>query len=137
MALKVLQFAVTIPPNTLPGAPATIPLALDNWDIESIDLEVPPGPAGLMGFAIFNNGVQWIPATAGQWLQWDDVQASWPFEDQPNASGWSVVGYNEGFFPHTVTVRFHVNSVNPPATNVTAPAVTFISSAPDQPVVTL
>lgn len=137
MALQVLQYPVTIPPNTLITAPATINLPLDNWEIESIDLEVPAGPAGLMGFAIYNNGVQWIPASAGTWLVWDDVQQSWQFEDQPNGSGWSVVGYNGGFFSHTVTVRFHVNPTQPAAGNVTPPSITFVTTPPESPVTVL
>lgn len=137
MALQVLQYPVTIPPDTLRTAPATIKLPLDNWEIESIDLEVPAGPAGQMGFAIYNNGVQWIPASVDTWLVWDDVQQSWLFEDQPNGSGWSVVGYNEGFFPHTVTVRFHVNPTQPASGNVQAPSITFVTTAPPESPVTV
>lgn len=138
MALRVFQFVATIPAGTTKAAPVTIPLTLDNWDIELLDLEVPAGPAGLMGFYVANNGVQWIPQSPGQFLVWDDVQQSWPFYDQPNASGWQIVGYNLGFFPHAVTVRFHVN---PPAVDATPPAppvVTFVTSnVAELPVVTL
>lgn len=128
MALRVFQFAATIPANTPPGAPATVPLQIDNWALEAIDLEVPAGPAGLMGFAIFNNGVQWIPASPGQWLVWDDVQQSWPLSAQPDASGWAVVGYNTGTYDHTVTVRMHVNPPAPAASTNMLPAVTFVTT---------
>lgn len=138
MALRVFQFACTIPANTPKATPAVIPIVLDNWELESIDLEVPAGPSGLMGFAVFNNGVQWIPASVGAWLVWDDIQQSWFMQDQPNASGWAIHGYNTGFYPHTVTVRFHVNPpvVNSPAT--VPPTVTFVTSeAPTMAPVTL
>ena len=128
MAQYVLQFSATIPAGTFETAPATVDLPMDNWDIEQIDLEVPPGPAGLMGFYVANNGVQWIPATPGAWLVWDDVQQSWPFTDQPNASGWAVVGYNTGVYDHSVTVRFHVNPTSAELATTTAPTVTFVSS---------
>lgn len=138
MALRVFQFPCVIPAATIKAAPVTVPIVLDNWELERIDLEVPAGPSGLMGFHVSNNGVQWIPATDGTWLVWDDVQQSWYMRDQPNASGWSVVGYNTGFFDHTVTVRFHVNlpaTPTPPAPSV---AITFVSSdTPARPVVTL
>lgn len=129
MAYRVLQYAATIPAGTLETAPVTVTFDLDNWTIEQIDLEVPPGPAGLMGFYVDNNGVQWIPASPGQFLVWDDVQQSWPFTDQPDASGWSVVGYNLGTYDHQVIVRFHVNPtvVAPAAPSV--PVVTFVTSA--------
>ena len=128
MAQYVLQFSATIPAGTLETVPATVDLPMDNWDIEQVDLEVPPGPAGLMGFYVANNGVQWIPATPGAWLVWDDVQQSWPFTDQPNASGWAVVGYNTGVYDHAVTVRFHVNPTSAATTTTSAPTVTFVSS---------
>jgi hypothetical protein len=128
VAQSVLQFACTIPPNTPSSAPVTIPLDVDNWELESIDLEVPAGPSGLMGFAVYNNGMQWIPSTPGAWLVWDDILQSWYMDDQPNASGWAVVGYNEGFFEHTVTVRFHVNSTVVAAAATPPPTVTFVTS---------
>lgn len=112
MALRVLQFAVTIPAGTPENEPHEVGLALDNWDMEQIDLEVPPGPAGLMGFTILNNGVRWLPAGEGTWMVWDDVVQSWYVSDQPNGLGWAVLGYNTGTYDHTVTVRAHVN---PPA----------------------
>lgn len=134
MALRVFQFACTIPGGTLKSAPVTVPIALDNWELESIDLEVPAGPSGLMGFHVANNGLQWIPATPGAWLVWDDTQQTWYMQDQPNASGWAVTGYNEGFFDHTVTIRFHVNPPTTAAAPTTPTTVTFVSSdAPTDP----
>lgn len=138
MALRVLQFAATIPAGTTKASPYTVPLALDNWEAEAIDLEVPAGPAGLMGFAVFNNGEQWLPLPAGTWLVWDNVRETWSLYGQPNASGWQIVGYNTGTYDHTITVRFHVN---PPSTTQilpTAPALTFVTSeAPERPPVVL
>lgn len=128
MALRVFQFVATIPPSTQPTAPATTIFDLDNWELESLDLEVPAGPNGVVGFYVVNNGVQWIPQPAGEWLIWTDQNQSWTFEDQPNASGWGIVGYNEGFYQHSVTARFHVN---PPGSSTPAtltPQVTIVTS---------
>lgn len=128
MALQVLQFVVTIPPGTTDAAPFSEELELDNWDIERVDLEVPAGPAGLMGFAVYNNGVQWQPATPGTWLVWDDTKDSWTLQNQPNASGWSVVGYNLGQYAHAVTVRFHVNLTAANTSPPTPPTITIVST---------
>lgn len=137
MALRVYQFTVTIPADTPKSAPATTDLSIDNWDLEMLDLEVPPGPAGLMGFYVANNGVQWIPQGDGEWLVWDDVQKSWPFTDQPNASGWQIVGYNTGAYDHDVIVRMHVNPPDAGASTPAVPAVTFIQSPAPTPAVVL
>ncbi len=138
MAIRVLPFTVTIPAGTLPAAPYTQDLDLANWVIEQIVLEVPPGPAGLMGFQVYNNGVAWLPYGGDQWLVWDDVQQSWPLTDQPNASGWAIVGYNAGFYDHSVTVRMHVDTPGSPASTALASQPTFaVSALPEQEVVTL
>lgn len=133
MALRVLEFAVTIPAGTAKSALEVTPLDLDNWEVEVLDLEVPPGPSGVMGFYVANNGVQWVPFTKGAFLVWDDVRASWPLQGQPNASGWQLVGYNEGQYDHTVTVRFHVGQPKTAAAIPTVPSFTFVGSGIAEP----
>lgn len=126
MAQRVFQFTATIPAGTPPSSLAVIDLDLDNWVVESIDLEVPPGPAGLMGFYVANNGVAWMPQGTDEFLIWDDVIESWIFTDQPNASGWQVAGYNfDEANDHNVIVRFHVNV--PVITAAGAPVITIIA----------
>lgn len=129
---------MTIPAGTPLDAPVTIDLDLDNWTVDQIDLEVPAGPTGLMGFYVANNNVQWIPRQPGTWLIWDDKQQSWPLDGQPNASGWQIVGYNTGTYDHLVTVRMHVTPPTAAATSLSPPVLTFVSSGePAQPAVTV
>lgn len=129
MAQRVLQYTATIPANTPIATPVTVGFNLDNWTIESIDLEVPPGPNGLMGFQVVNNGVPWIPNSTGEYIVWNNARDSWYFTDQPNASGWGVQGYNlDVAYPHAVTVRFHVNAIVVPTAAAAAPTVTFVTT---------
>ena len=127
MAVEVHQYTVTIPANTPKAALVTVPIALEYFEIESIDIEVPPGPSGLMGFYIARSGQQWIPYEVGEFLVWDDRFDSWRLSDQPTGQGWQVVGYNLDVYDHDVTVRFHVNTV---AAIVSSPpsVPTFVSS---------
>jgi hypothetical protein len=134
VATRVLPFTVTIPAGTQKTAPVTIPLALDNWELESLDLEVPPGPSGLMGFQVYNNGVAWVPYGGGNWLVWDDVRERYSLTDQPNASGWAVVGYNTGVFDHAVILRFHVNPPTPPTVAGSSTPLVIVTT-PDTSVV--
>lgn len=127
MAAEVHQFTATIPANTAKTTPVTVSLALDYYEVESIDLEVPPGPAGLMGFYIARSGQQWIPYEADEWIVWDDRYDSWYLSDQPTGSGWQVVGYNLDVYDHDVVVRFHVNTP-PTGSLVTAPPVMVTTS---------
>lgn len=128
MAYRVLPFAVSIPAGTTQAAPFTKALALDGWDVVQFDLEVPPGPGGLMGFQLYNNGVAWIPYGAGNWIVWDDHSEQYPVEGQPNAGGWACVGYNGGVYPHLVIVRAHVNSAVTQPEPTAPPQITFITT---------
>lgn len=130
MAVRVLPFTVSIPTGTTPAAPSTQAINLDGWVVERFDLEVPPGPGGLMGFQLYNNGVAWIPYGPGNWIVWDDRSNEYYLDDQPDAGGWAVVGYNEGLYPHIVTVRAHVTPVTATPTPVTiaGSSLTFVST---------
>lgn len=135
MALRIFQYSATIPAGTPKSAPITVPIDLDGWDLQRLDLQVPPGPSYLMGFAVFNNGVQWFPQSPGEWIVWDDRAESWYPTEQPNGGGWSVVGYNTGTYDHTVTTIWHVNL---PATALpTVPTVQITSAPAPSPLVLL
>jgi hypothetical protein len=102
-------------------------MPFDNWEVERIDLEVPAGPSGAMGFVLANNGVPWIPRSPGEWLVWDDHSEAFPVTGYPTASGWQIVGYNVGFDSHVVVCRFHVNAIQVGSDqSVPLPAITFI-----------
>ena len=128
MAAEVHQFTAPIPAGTLQTAPVVVPLAIEYLSIESIDLEVPPGPSGLMGFYLARNGQQWIPYEAGEWIVWDDRFDSWILTNQPTGGGWQVVGYNEDVYSHDVIVRFHVNLLSPIVASA-PPVPTFVTSS--------
>jgi hypothetical protein len=133
VAIEVYQQTVSIPANTLKTALYVSTLALGLWDIESIDLEVPPGPAGLMGFYLAISGQQWIPHSAGEFIVWDDTKDSWNLSGQPTSTSWELHGYNTDQYPHEVVVRFHVNLIPTPVMT-TPPSLTIISTPIAQPV---
>lgn len=133
MAAEVHQFTITVPPGTPITAPTTTPIGLPNYEVERLDLQVPAGPAGLMGFQISLNGQQWLPWETGQWLVWDKHDDSWPLVDQPNLGAWSVVAYNTGVYPHKIYVRLHVNPLTIAAATA-APSVNIITSGVAVPI---
>lgn len=109
MAERVLQHTSTIPAGTAKDSPVTVGLGFVDWEVEQIDLEVPPGPAGTMGFYLANNGVPWVPRVNDEWLVWDDHRATVIPTGYPIGTGWQIVGYNVGQYDHAVICRFHVN----------------------------
>jgi hypothetical protein len=137
MAAFVYQYVATIPADTTEAAPYVVPVPLDGFALESIDLEVPAGAAGLVGFYIANNGVPTIPQGPSPWIIWDNHADTWFFTDQPNASGWAIVGYNTGFFAHTVTTRWHVNSALADGQPAAVPLTIVTSNVAELPTVVL
>lgn len=130
MAERVLQSTAVIPAGTPFAAPATVKLPFDGWDIELIDLEVPPGPTGALGFQLANNGRPWIPRSVGEWLTWDDHVESFVPTGYPSAGGWQVIGWNVGAYDHAVVVRFHVNPISVgPAAGDNPVVLTFVEHA--------
>ena len=109
MAEEIHQFDCTIPAGTTIAAPVTIPMVLPLYEIDSIDVQVPPGPNGVVGFYLELGSQQWIPWEAGTWLVWDDRTENWPLDSQPSSETWALVGYNNGVYDHTVSIRFHLN----------------------------
>ena len=132
MATEIHQFSAKIPAGTPSSAPVTVPLGQANYEIESVDVEVPPGPSGLMEFYIGLDDTQWIPFEAGEFIRWDNRTGSWDTENQVVNAGWNVVGFNTGTYDHTVTVRFHTNPIASPQPpdqeGPIVPNITFIST---------
>ncbi len=136
MADEIHQFTVTIPANTPITSLYSKSLPLSLYEITRIDIRVPPGPAGLMGFYLALSGQQWIPFQAGEYLVWDDHADSWPLSNQPTSNGWELYGYNTDEYDHSVFLVFHLNAPGQPVT-MSVPKVTIIQSPIDQQVVTL
>lgn len=128
MAAEIHQFTASIPAATPKSALAVVKMPLTNFEIEQIDIEVPPGPAGLMGFYLALSGQQWIPFETGQFLIWDNRSASWRLNNQPTSYGWEVHGYNLGANAHNVEVRFHCNVVPSPLIASAPVSLTIIQS---------
>lgn len=103
--LQVLPYTVTFQPGTTPAAPVSNVLALPDTWVETIEILVPNGPGGQMGFALFYAGTQILPwSQTTSWLtvdNWDhafDIDSEW-------STSFTVKGYNQGAWPHSVYLR--------------------------------
>lgn len=83
-----------------------IALSFQEMVIERIDIVIPPGPSGLVGFYIAQSGNQIIPFKPGAFIVADDKYFSWPVEDYPTGAKWTCVGYNTDVYPHTIQFHF-------------------------------
>ncbi len=105
MAREVYRFSVTVPHGTAVASPQVTALALPPREISRVEVKVPPGPHGLVGFQLGSGGVQMVPVNAGAFVTADGEVLSWDLEGQITSGAWQLIAYNLGSFDHTLEVR--------------------------------
>lgn len=112
MAVEVYRFVVTIPAGTPASAPVAFPLVMPSREVEEVEIVVPPGPRGEVGFQLGQGSTQMLPTNPGAYIVADDEVIHWPLEDQIDSGSWSMIAYNTGQFNHSIEVRFLVRLVD-------------------------
>lgn len=110
MPTQYRSFQVTIPAGTPKVTPVIINTRFEPMTVSEIDVLIPPGPLGQMGFQIASSRVQVIPWNTGQFIVSNDERLTLPINNAPNSGDWQVIGYNTGVFDHTIWVRFALDS---------------------------
>lgn len=121
MAAEVRQFTATIPAGTPKTAPVTVNLTMPTRIVRAVRWRVPPGPAGLMGFALAAAGVPIVPWNTGGWIVADNESDELPLEGQIDSGAWQLMGYNLGVKDHSVLLTFQLDLIGASAS--TAPLV--------------
>lgn len=102
----------------------TIPVRI----VRQIDVRVPPGPRGEMGFALGAAGQIIYPLGAGSFMVTDDELVQVPLTEAIESGAWQVFMYNTGTYDHSIEVRLYCDVVQD--VNVAAPSV-VLASQPD------
>lgn len=118
MAEQVRSYTLTIPAGTTANAPAVLDLKLPPIIVDAIQVIVPPGPSGVVGWAVLNSGVRLIPYASDLWIVTAGESISWPLSDQITSGSWQVTGYNTGSFDHSIYFRFLLSLVGDAAPRV-------------------
>lgn len=129
MADLVYQFACTVPAGTPIAAPLTIDTSMPPCVVERVDIRIPPGPKGTVGFRLTSDGTQVVPTISGQWVVTDDEAVPIPLTNQHDSGRWAFTGYNLGNYPHTVQVRYLVNLTAAPVTTTPAGSALIAAAA--------
>ena len=106
MAVEVRRFAVTVPAGTLQANPQVTSLAMPARIVRRVEIKVPPGPHGLVGFQLTSGGVPMIPINPGQFLTPDGETIGWDLDGFIDSGAWQITAYNTGAFNHTLELRF-------------------------------
>lgn len=111
MAREIRRFTVATPAGTAIAAPLVTNLTMPARVVREVEVVVPPGPRGELGFALGAAGVAVIPVNAGAWLVTNDEVIRWPLEGFWDSGSWQLRSYNTGRYVHTLEIRFLVDLV--------------------------
>lgn len=120
MAREVHAFTVTIPAGTPSTAPLTFTLAIPPRRVTEVQVQVPPGPRGEVGFAVAMSGRAILPYEPGAFIVTDNELVSWPLEDANTSGDWELIAYNSGTYTHSLYVRIFAELTSDAAAPVEA-----------------
>lgn len=119
MSVEVYEFAITIPAGTVKSAGFNSAMGMPTRVVDKIDVRVPPGPRGEMGFGIGASNTIVLPQGGATYFVMDDQYREFVLDNAITSGAWVFFGYNTGSYDHTVYVTFHVSL--PYATGAVAP----------------
>lgn len=108
MAKRVYWFTIDVPALTAVATPQHTKMQFNAADVDEIHVIVPPGPAGSVGFQIWNGGGSFLPQSPGQYIVADNYNPSFIQDGAPNNGNWEFVAYNTDITDHTLQVGFAV-----------------------------
>ena len=109
MANRIEPFEVTVPAGTSKASFQRTDLPMQDGRVDRIEIRVPPGPSGLVGWRIAHSGQSVIPYTGERWFVTDDDKLDWNVEGYPENDAWQVWAYNLDVYDHTIRFWFHVS----------------------------
>lgn len=121
MTTEIRDFTVTIPAGTLQSAGFTAPLSFPARIVTQINVRVPPGPRGEVGFAIGTGGLNVLPYGQGTFIVTDNEDLEYQLTDTIQSGAWQLLAYNTGAYDHTLRIYFFCDVVTPAAGGSSAP----------------
>ena len=111
MASRVEIFDVTVQSGTPIAAPATTAMTFDIGEVGRVEIVIPPGPSGLVGFQILHSGESVFPREPSRWIITDNEQIKWDISNAPTSGRWACRAYNLDVFDHTLHFRWLITEV--------------------------
>lgn len=118
MANEIRHYTLTIPAGTTSAAPAILDTLMPPRTVTGIEIVVPPGVNGVVGFQVLNSHLPVIPYGSDAWIIANGEIINWPLEGFINSGSWQLAGYNTGVNDHSLLFRFLVDFIPLPAAAV-------------------
>ncbi len=109
MAQEIREFAVLVPHGTTVAAPLVTNISFPSRIVTAVSWRVPPGPSGLMGWALTSAGTPVIPIQRNTYVVTDDQADTWQLEGYLDSGNWQVTAFNTGVYDHTVYLTFQLD----------------------------
>lgn len=106
MVAEVRNFQVSVPAGTSQDDPLVADLDMPARVVRGVRVRIPPGPAGVMGWALGAAGTRVLPVGDGQWIVADNEVIEWPLSGQIDSGAWQLQAYNSGVYDHSLYVTF-------------------------------
>lgn len=111
MAERVELFETAIAAATAIAAPTTFVLSMNPGVTRKVEIIVPPGPSGLVGFRLRHSGQTVIPYAGSNWVITDDEKLEWALEGYPTGDRWTLQAYNTDIYQHTLYIRWFLDEI--------------------------
>lgn len=108
MASRVELFDVTVTAGTPRTAPAVTATAFDDATVDVIEVLVPIGCNGLVGFQLRHSNAGIFPREDDRWIIANGETVRWDSQVPIDSGTWAIRAYNEGIHNHTLYVRMYV-----------------------------
>lgn len=108
MATRIEPFVVTTPASTAIASFQRTSLPFQKGRVDRVEIIIPPGPSGLVGFKLAHSGQAVIPIQADIWNVADDTRFDWPLTNFPDGLAWELWTYNTDVYDHSIYLWFHV-----------------------------
>lgn len=111
MTVQVQHFPITVPVGTAIATPQVAQMQLGVFQVDWVEVEVPDGVNGVVGFYVASSGQQVVPFRAGAnpiWVITNNAVKHWDLIDAPTSGDWQLVAYNLGGYAHLLQVTFGV-----------------------------
>lgn len=100
---------MTVPAGTAKAAPLVTDVSFPARTVLSVSWRVPPGPSGLMGWALTSAGTPVIPIQPDTYIVTDNQADTWPLAGYLDSGNWQVTAYNTGLYDHVVYLTFELD----------------------------
>jgi len=124
VAQEIREFVVTVPAGTAISVPQVTNISFPERIVRAVSYRVPPGPSGVLGWALTSAGTPVIPIQPSTYIVTDNQAATWELEGYLDSGNWQVTAYNTGVYPHTVYLTFELDLPGSADTQAPPPADT-------------